>query len=133
MIFKHNFTKSVIALRNNINLAQLIIILFNDPQIGACGQQGVHEEFPTPSRRSSRFRHATFKLVVMRLKTNFRLNVACSVCVQISAFSKKIVSAFSVNDHVAVQASLSDLLKFCNQSGNQILFVNMRINKYLLD
>ena len=80
-----------------------------------------------------RFRHATFKLVAVRLKATFCLNVTCFVCDQISAFSQKIVSAFSVNDHVVVQASLSDLSKFCNQGGDQILFVNIRISKYLID
>ena len=89
MVIKHDSIRSVIALSNNIDFAQIIIILFSDPQIGACGQQGVHEEFPTPSCRSGRFPHVTSKLVVARLKTNFCLNVACSVCVQISAFSKK--------------------------------------------
>ena len=80
-----------------------------------------------------RFRHATFKLVVVRLKVTFRLNVTWSVCDQISAFSKKIVSAFSVNDHLAAQASLSDLSKFCNPGGGQILYVNIGISKYLID
>ena len=72
------------------------------------------------------FCHATFKLVIVQLKATFRLNVTCFVCIQKSAFSKKIVSAFSVNDHVAVQASLSDLSKFCKLGGDQILFVNIR-------
>ena len=80
-----------------------------------------------------RFRHATFKLVIVQLKATFRLNVTCSICDQICAFSQKIVSTFSVNDHVAVQASLSDLSKFCNQGGDQILFVDIRISKYLFD
>ena len=80
-----------------------------------------------------RFRHATFKLAVVRLKGTFPLNVTCSVCVQINAFSKKIVGAFSGDDHVAMQTSLSDLSKFCKQSGDQILFVNIRITKYLFD
>ena len=79
------------------------------------------------------FCHATFKLVAMWLKATFRFNVACFVCVQISAFSKKIVSAFSGNGHMAVQASLSDLSKFCKQSGDQILFANIKITKYLFD
>ena len=79
------------------------------------------------------FCHATFKLVIVQLKATFRLNVTSFVCIHKSAFSKKIVSAFSVNDHVAVQASLSDLSKFCKQGGDQILFVNIRISKYLFD
>ena len=69
----------------------------------------------------------------MQLKAIFCLDVAFSVCVHISAFSKKIVSTFSANDYVAVQASLCDLSKFCKQGGDQILFVNIRISKYLFD
>ena len=107
------------------------------PKFIACWQRLICPVFTidvlNPSRRMGRFRHVTFKLVVVRLKVTFRLNVTCSVCVQISAFSKKVVSAFSVNDHVAVQTSLSDLSKLCKQGGDQILLVNIRISKYLFD
>ena len=40
-----------------------------------------------------------------------------------------MVGAFSVNDHVAVQASLCDFSKFCKLGGGYILFVNIRIGK----
>ena len=63
----------------------------------------------TPSRQSGRFRHAIFKLVLEQSKATFRLKRYLLRLRPDKYFLKKIVCVFSVNDHVAVQASLSDL------------------------